>query len=139
VVGMDAHDFLGRLRDASNAHDVDAIVDCFHDDYVLTAPCHPARAFVGTEQVRRNWSGIFAGVPDLVAEVPSSHVDGDRVWSEWEMRGTRRDGRPHLMQGVIVFTVVDGRARTARFFVEPVDDAPTTADQAISNVTGSPR
>jgi ketosteroid isomerase-like protein len=133
---MSGHDFLGRLCDATNAHDVDAIVACFHDDYTLTAPCHAARGFVGTDQVRRNWTGIFAGVPDLRAEVVGSIVEGDRVWSEWEMRGTRRDGQPHLMRGVIVFEVADGRARAARFFVEPVDDDAMTADETIHHLTG---
>jgi ketosteroid isomerase-like protein len=136
---MHAHDFLGRLRDATNDHDVDAIVACFRDDYTLTPPCHPARGFVGSEQVRRNWTGIFAGVPDLRAEVVASTVAGDRVWSEWEMRGTRRDGHPHLMRGVIVFEVVDGLAAGARFFLEAVDDETTDADEAIAQLTGPPR
>ena len=133
---MDAHDFAGRLRDVTNAHDLDGIVDCFRHDYALTAPCHPSRGFVGTEQVRRNWSGLFAAVPDLRVDVLANHVDGDTVWSEWEMRGTRPDGALHLMRGVIVFEVSDGRAAAARFFVEPVEMDPTTADEAISRLTG---
>jgi ketosteroid isomerase-like protein len=134
---MDAQDFAGRLRDVTNAHDLDGIVACFRDDYVLTAPCHPSRSFVGTDQVRRNWAGIFAAVPDLRVDVVAATVDGDTVWSEWEMRGTRPDGVTHLMRGVIVFEVVEGRAGAARFFVEPVDADTTTPDQAISRLTGA--
>ncbi len=136
---MDAQDFVRRLCDVTNAHDLDGIVACFRDDYALTPPCHPSRGFVGTEQVRRNWAGIFAGVPDLRAEVVASAVDGDTVWSEWEMRGTRPDGGAHVMRGVIVFEVTDGQARAARFFLEPVDDEATTADQAIERLAGAPR
>ncbi len=134
---METQDFVGRLVDVTNAHDVEAIVGCFHEDYALTAPCHPARSFVGTDQVRRNWTGLFAAVPDLRVEVLTSTTEEDRVWSEWEMRGTRRDGNPQLMRGVIVFDVDGGRARAGRFFVEPVGDEPTTADEAIQQVTGA--
>jgi ketosteroid isomerase-like protein len=133
---MDPLEFVGRLCDATNAHDVDAIVSLFRDDYVLTNPCHPSRGFVGNDQVRRNWTGIFAGVPDLRAEVVAATTVGDAVWSEWETSGTRRDGVPHVMRGVIVFEVADGRARAARFFVEPVDDDAMTADQTIQHLTG---
>ena len=133
---MDPGNFVPRLAAATNAHDLEGVVACFHDGYVLTTPCHPARDFVGTEQVRRNWSGLFAAVPDLQVEVVSSTAAGDRVWSEWEMRGTRRDGEKHLLRGVIVFDITEGRAGSARFFVEPVDDDPATADQAVARLTG---
>lgn len=66
------------------------------------APCHPNRGFVGNERVRRNWTGILAAVPDLVASL----VAEDQVWSEWEMHGTHRDGSVHLMRGAMVFGVV---------------------------------
>jgi ketosteroid isomerase-like protein len=134
---MDAQDFAGRLRDVTNAHDLDGIVACFRDDYVLTAPCHPSRSFVGTQKVRRNWAGLFTAVPDLQVDVVSAAVEGDRVWSEGEMRGTRPDGVAHLMRGVMVFEVVDGRAVAMRFFVEPVDAESTTPDQAIAELTGA--
>jgi ketosteroid isomerase-like protein len=124
--------FLERLTTATNAHDVPAIVSCFADDYVNHTPCHPAREFRGTEQVHRNWTTILNAVPDLVAEVVSWAAHDDTIWSEWEMRGTRRDGVPHLMRGVMVFTVQDDLARTVRFYVEPVDDRAVDADAAVA-------
>jgi ketosteroid isomerase-like protein len=133
---MAADDFARRLRDVTNAHDLEGIVGCFRDDYTLTAPCHPSRDFVGTEQVRRNWGALFTAVPDLCVDVIATHVDGDTVWSEWEMRGRRHDGAVHLMRGVIVFEVLEGRAAAARFFLEPVDADTTTADEAISRLAG---
>ena len=48
-------------------------------------------------------------------------AEGDTVWSEWEMAGTRRDGAAHLMRGVIIFVVTDALIRAARFYLEPVD------------------
>jgi ketosteroid isomerase-like protein len=135
MIVMTGPEFLTRLCEATNAHDVARIEACFAEDYVNVTPCHPARGFVGKEQVRRNWTAILAAVPDLVAEVGGWAEDGPRIWSEWEMRGTRRDGVPHLMRGVLVFTVRDGLATHLRFFLEPVDDAQVDADQAVARLT----
>jgi ketosteroid isomerase-like protein len=112
--------FLARVLEATNAHDVERIAGCFTPDYVNETPCHPNRGFVGNEQVRRNWTGILAAVPDLVASLVAEAVVGDQVWSEWEMHGTRRDGTAHLMRGVMVFGVVGDQARSCRFYLEPV-------------------
>ena len=128
--------FLARVLEATNAHDVERIVGCFAPDYVNETPCHPARGFNGNEQVRRNWTAILEAVPDLLSTVVDEVVVGDQVWSEWEMRGTRRDGAPHLMQGVIVFRVDGDRARSSRFYMEPVVTDDVTADDFV--VTLSP-
>src|SRR3954447_19728402 len=37
----DVHPFLHRLVAATNAHDLDALVDCFTPDYRNEAPAHP--------------------------------------------------------------------------------------------------
>lgn len=124
-----------RLADATNAHDLDALVACFADDYVNEAPVHPARGFRGAAQVRRNWTQLFAGIPDLTARVLDTSVNGETVWSEWEMSGTRRDGAAHLMRGVIIFRVVRGRIGAARFYLEPVDEGAGGVDAAIARAT----
>ena len=95
-----------RLQRATNDHDVDAVAACFAEDYENETPVHPARGFRGRDQVRRNWTQIFA----IRARPPRrrralSPFDGDTAWTEWEMTGTRRDGTAHLMRGVIVFGV----------------------------------
>ena len=125
-------DFLGRLEGATNAHDVEAVVQCFTTDYVNTAPAHPARAFTGSAQIRKNWEEIFSFVPDITVRVLAQAGDDQEVWSEWEMRGTRRDGSRHLLRGVIVFSLRGGRASAARFFLEPVDDGPVAIDEAVA-------
>jgi ketosteroid isomerase-like protein len=122
---------LERLRDATNAHDLRAIVTCFAADYRNETPLHPARGFTGREQVRRNWTQILAAIPDVSTEIVASAVAGDTVWSEWEHRGTRRDGAAHLMRGVIIFAVRDGLITTARFFLEPVEDSDEGVDAAV--------
>jgi hypothetical protein len=43
-----------RLQLAINAHDLDALADCFEPGYLSEQPLHPARSFTGQEQMRRN-------------------------------------------------------------------------------------
>jgi len=127
----DTHPFLVRLQEATNTHDLDALVDCFDPAYRNEAPAHPGRDFQGEEQVRTNWRQIFAFVPDIHTSVLRWAVDGSEVWSEWEMSGTRLDGSRHLMRGVIIFGVQGGQATWARFHLEPVDEASTSVDDAV--------
>jgi len=120
--------FALKLRDATNSRSVSEVLDCFADDYVNQTPAHPGRGFSGKHQVGRNWAQIFTAVSDHTATLIASAQDGDTVWTEWEMRGTRADGAPHLMCGPIVFTVFDGLASAARFYLEPVDDPSADGD-----------
>ena len=118
-----------RLCRATNAHDLDALVACFTANYRNDTPAYPERAFTGRDQVRRNWEQIFAIVSDLHAEVLRWAVDGDTVWSEWEHRGTRPDGSPHVMRGVVIFGVENGLAAWARFYLEPVQEGGDNVDE----------
>ena len=120
-----------RLRAVTNAHDLDAIVACFASDYRNETPTHPARNFVGNEQVRRNWTQILAAIPDISTEILASVVSGTIVWTEWEHRGTRQDGTAHLMRGVIVFGIAGGLITSARFFLEPVEETSGDVDAAV--------
>ncbi len=132
-------DFPDRLAAATTAHDLDALVDCFTDDYVLAQPAHPSRSFTGSDQVRANWQQIFAAVPDLRATVTGRAVDGSTVWSEWDLAGLRLDGTVHRMRGVMVFGLRGERAEWGRFYLEPVDDDGTSVDEAVrAQVSGDP-
>ena len=126
----EARSFVDRLLDATNRHDLDGLVACFAEDYENQTPVHPARGFRGRGQVRRNWEEIFAFVPDIRAELLASAIDGDTAWTEWDMSGTRRDGTPLHMRGVLIFGVCDGLAEWARFYLEPVDESSGTVDDA---------
>ena len=134
---MSAKGMLDQLESATQAHDLEALVRCFGVDYVNETPLHPGRGFTGREQVRRNWTQIFAAVPDLKVRVLRSVVDEPAVWSEWEMSGTRRDGVDHLMRGVIIFRVEDGVATRARFYLEQVDGSAADVDAAIRDTLGA--
>ena len=128
---------IERLTRATNAHDVEGLVACFAEDYVLEAPVNPQRSFRGKDQVRRNWTQIFASVPDITTKVVRSAVDDDAVWTEWEMSGTRRDGGAHLMRGVFIFGISEGLLRWGRMFLSAVEsrvDGPGARERG----TGAP-
>ena len=80
---------------------------------------------------------LLAAVPDLIAEVTAlAEVttlaqDSGHVWTEWQMSGTRGDGTPHLMRGVIIFTTRDDRICAAKFYLEPVDTTTGDVDAAV--------
>jgi ketosteroid isomerase-like protein len=125
-----------RLDAALNAHDIEAFLDCFAEDYESVQPAHPDRAFSGREQVRENWSAVFEGVPDFRSELVRTCSDGDTVWSEWHWHGTQAGGAPLEMAGVIVMGVRDERIAWARLYVEPVERAGAGIDAAVQQMTG---
>ena len=127
-----------RLVAATNAHEIDDLVDCFATEYVNETPVHPQRGFHGRDQVRRNWTSIFAGVPDVTARVVASVAEGQTVWTEWEMSGTRRDGAPHAMAGVIIFGVREDRIAWARFYLEPVEQSSGDVNTAVERAMHEP-
>jgi ketosteroid isomerase-like protein len=125
-----------RLHDAVNRHDLDAMVACFATDFVNETPVHPARSFRGRDQVRKNWAQIFAAVPNLEADMVDTAGQGDTVWTEWEMRGTRLDGTPHLMRGVSIFQVNGEAFASVRFYLEPVEQVGVDVDAAVKLALG---
>ena len=123
-----------RLRDAMNAHDLEAMLDCFHEDYTSAQPVHPGRGFAGREQVRANWSTIFQAVPDFTAELVTASRDEGQEWSEWRWTGTRQDDSRLHAAGVIVAGVRDERIAWARLYMEPVEATQETIDDAVRSM-----
>jgi ketosteroid isomerase-like protein len=125
---------LARLRDAQNHHDLDAFLACFDPAYRSEQPVHPDRAFVGPEQVRRNWAEVFAGVPDFQAELLRSADEADTGWAEWHWQGTRTDGTRLEMGGVTIFGVREDRIVWGRLYLEDVEGG-QGIDQAVQHMT----
>ena len=122
---------IERLRSAINDHDLERLVGCFAPDYVNDTPAHPDRGFTGNGQVRRNWSRILAGVPDLSAELVAVISDGTTAWCEWAWRGTRTDGARHEMRGVAIAEVRGQQITSTRFYMEPVMRDGLDSDAAV--------
>ncbi|WP_328603263.1 nuclear transport factor 2 family protein [Amycolatopsis sp. NBC_00345] len=109
-----------RLIAAINAHDLDAIASNFAEDVDTSHPAHPARAFVGRENVRTNWVMILKAFPDIRVEIVDSATVGDTFWGEFHyIRPGAAD-----MRGVIVITVRGDEIVRSRFFMEEVEAAP---------------
>ena len=125
---MDLPAVIERLARAMNDHDVDRMTECVREDYASEQPLHPEWNFTGREQMRKNWSGIFADVPDMKAELIRSAVSGDEVWTEWLMRGTRMDGSPFVYPGTAVWGVRGDLIAWGRLYfgLVEVGDAGTT-------------
>ena len=133
--GVSGEQLVARVHAAMNAHDVEAFVACFAEDYDSAQPAHPDRAFRGREQVRANWSAIFTGVPDFRAELVRVDAVGGTTWSEWHWEGTQADGERLDMAGVIIFGVRDERVAWARLYIEPIEQAGAGIDTAVRDMT----
>ena len=132
----DLRDVFQRLVAAQNAHDVDALIACFAPDYSSEQPAHPDRAFIGSDQVRKNWTAMFAGVSDFHAELLDSAAEDETAWGEFEWRGTKSDGSPLHTRGVIIGTVRDGKFAAARLYMSDVEQAGQGIEAAVDALTG---
>jgi len=135
----DPMDVVRRLHAALNAHDLDAMVSLFAEDYDSTFPAHPDRAFTGAGQVRTNWSQMFSAVPDMRATLVRDALVGDTAWTEWDWVGTLPEGAPYHMRGVIIMGTREKKIAWARLFMEPVEEGGAGIDAAVRHLTGQER
>lgn len=125
----DPREVMQRQERALNAHDLDALADCFHEDLHSEDIGHASHTVEGREQLRRNWELMLAEVPDLRAELRGTAVQDDTVWGEWRVYGTRRDGSILDLRGVSISKVQDGSIISSRRYLAPLDVSDeTTAD-----------
>jgi hypothetical protein len=130
---------MNRLLAAMNAHDLNAFVACFASEYRSEQPAHPSRSFEGSDQVRENWTSVFAGVPDFSAELLSSATTDDGVEiGEWTWRGTHSDGSPFAMQGVTVMGIEEEKIAWGRLYMEVVERGGANIDQMVQETYHPP-
>jgi ketosteroid isomerase-like protein len=125
-----------RLAQAMNAHDLEAQLACFHDDYRSEQPAHPARTFTGRAQVRQNWSKLFASIPDFQTELLRLAVVGNEEWAEWIWQGTKEDGTPFESRGMSIFGIRDGRIAWARLYLEETEREGADITETVRRLTG---
>jgi ketosteroid isomerase-like protein len=131
------HVIIGRLVAAMNEHDLDAMVALFHPDYDSRQPAHPGRTFVGREQVRANWGAMFAGIPDVRAELIRSTDDGELNWCEWAWSGTRSDEQPFEARGVTLFRIRDDLIVEGTLYMEDVERDLVGIEDAVERLSGA--
>jgi len=131
-----AIEIADRLAEALRSRDADRLAALFTEDYDSRQPAHPDRAFRGREQVRTNWTAIFAGLPDFTADLLGASRDGDTVWTEWAWHGTRASAEPMEMAGVMVLGLRDDLISWARLYVEEVEVG-AGIDAVVEHISGS--
>jgi hypothetical protein len=126
------HTTIARLIDIMNRHDATEMATLFSPDYRSAQPAHPDRGFGGAAQVRKNWSQLFEAVPDMRLELLADTDDGETAWTEWRWTGTRANGRPFGMSGVIIFGLgADGLVTWAHLYMEEVEEHGLGIDAAV--------
>ena len=124
-----ARSLIEQIRSAINAHDLDAFLDCFDEDYQSEQPLHPERSFRGREGVRRNWSANLARVPDLRWDLVDACFSADAAWCEWRWHGTRPDGRRFDVQGVVIYGIEDRRIVRGRLYMGDLPQDPDAKEE----------
>ncbi len=128
---------MDRLTAAQNAHDLEAMLACFHEDYRSEQPLFPARTFQGIAQVRANWSALLEGIPDFHAEILRSAVDGDTGFVEIHWTGTKADGTPLEERGVLIVGIRDDRITWGRLYVDEVEREGADIDAVVHRMAGT--
>lgn len=83
-----AREVFARRVAAWLAEDVDAYMDCWHDDMVITLP---SGVVEGRARYRRLVEQGFRWAAPVAFDVHHLAVDGDAVLSDWTIRARRRD------------------------------------------------
>ena len=133
----DQRALMDRLTAAQNAHDLEGMLACFHEDYRSEQPRFPARTFQGVDQVRANWSALLDAMPDFHAEVLQSAVDGDVVFVEVHWTGTKVDGTPLEERGVIIMGIRDDRIAWGRLYVDEVEPESPDINAVVRHMAGT--
>jgi len=128
---------MERLTAAQNAHDLEGMLACFHEEYLSEQPLFPARTFRGSAQVRANWSALLEGIPDFHAEILRSAVDGDTVFVEIHWTGTKADGTPLEERGVLIVGVRDDRITWGRLYADEVQREGADIDAVVRRMAGT--
>ena len=122
---------IERLHNAMNQRDLEAFVACFDPNYRSEQPAHPNRGFGGREQVEKNWSALFEGIPDFHADLIATATEGDTLWCEWRWTGTRANEGPLDMRGVTLFEIKNGQIVSGRLYMEEVEEAGAEIDETV--------
>jgi ketosteroid isomerase-like protein len=132
------HPTIERLVDAMNRHDAEGMAACMAPDYHSEQPVHPNRTFTGNQQVAANWSGMFAGVPDMTVTAVAEDTVGSRSWSEWRWDGHHTDGSVFAVRGVIVAGFRDdGLIQWMRLYIEELERNSPGIEEVVQQLAGT--
>ena len=105
-------DILKGFLEAFNRHDLDAIMDYFHDDCVFYMPrgkTSRGDRYLGKQEVRAGLATRFEGIPDVHYGDDAHWICGNFGVSEWTLTGTRKSGGWIEVRGVDLLEFRDGK------------------------------
>ena len=117
-----------------NEHDMEGFLACIDPAYRSAQPVHPNRGFDGRDQVEKNWTAIFEGIPDFHAELLDVATEGNTVWSEWHWTGTRAGASPLNIRGVTIFGIEKGLIVSGRLYMEEVELDGEDIDETVQHM-----
>jgi len=120
---MRSSDVVKRWIQGISAHDLDQVAGCFAVGYEDEAPARRGEFVRGRDQVRQNFERFFTSMPDVHSELRGTIDQGDTVWMEWSMEGTRPDGTRMEFVGVNIFEVKNDSFVSGRIYTELIRDA----------------
>jgi ketosteroid isomerase-like protein len=115
---------LKGFLEAFNRHDLDAIMDYFHDDCIFYMPRGKAPRgdlYVGKKEVRDGLATRFEGIPDVHYGEDSHWTCGNLGVSEWTLTGTRKSGGHIEVRGVDLLEFRDGKVTRKDSFWKIID------------------
>jgi ketosteroid isomerase-like protein len=106
---------IQAFNEASNRHDVDAMMALMTDDCIFenTLPPPDGERHVGQAAVRKFWEEFFARTPRARFETEEMVVAGDRAVVRW-----RFDWGDGHVRGIDLFKVRDGKVAEKLSYVK---------------------
>ncbi|NNE97507.1 MAG: SnoaL-like domain-containing protein [Pyrinomonadaceae bacterium] len=80
----DSKRLLQNWIDAFNAHDIEALVECYDED-AINFQVATGQPVIGIVKIREDFESFFAAFPDTYAKV--ENLIGDNDWAAWEWLG----------------------------------------------------
>ena len=134
-----SREVVERFHIAMNQHDLEAFLACLGPQYRSEQPAHPTRDFAGREQVEKNWSALFEGIPDFRAELLATATEGDTLWAEWHWTGARANEAPLDMRGVTLFEIKNGQIVSGRLYMEEVEETGADIRETVRRLSKGDR
>jgi ketosteroid isomerase-like protein len=114
-------DTIRRFNEATNRHDVDAMMALMSDDVVFenTMPPPDGERIEGQVAMRAFWERLFRSGPNARFEWEEEIALGDRCVVRWRYQwADDRPEKPGHVRGVDLFRVQDGRISEKHSYVK---------------------
>lgn len=106
---------IDRQIAAYNQRDLDSFVACYAPDATVVQPDGSILPS-GHQEIRARYGKLFAGSPNLRAEIANRIEVGTVVIDEERVTGFVLPGMPSEIHAAVVYRVVDGLIQDTRLF-----------------------